>query len=119
MIEFISHETFPEDQYTKELCYLQITLGGEKIRIGYVRKTMKNGGLFWGPMSTGLTKNGSKKYFDAVIYDSNFLTKDIMQFLEARSWESGTRKETPCPLYATPPNKPIPAQMSFLDECPF
>ena len=118
MIEFISHEYFPEDEYTKEICYIQLTLGSEKIRIGYMRKTMKNGGLFWGPMGTGLAKNGSKKYYAAVIYDSNFLTKDIMAFLEDRSWEQ--KYAMPSPSAAIPTKQiSAPEQLSFLDECPF
>jgi hypothetical protein len=128
MIEYISHQDFPEDQYTKELCYLQLTLGGEKIRIGYVRKMMKNGCLFWSPMSTGLAKNGSKKYYDAVIYDSNFLIKDIMAFLEARSWENAGCRDAQITQYASPETvqnhtqvqlSPNASQMSFLDPCPF
>ena len=56
MIEFISHEEFPEDNYTKELVYLQI----DGKRYGYVRKQMQNGNKFWAAISLGVQKNGKK-----------------------------------------------------------
>mgnify|MGYP001578073118 CR=1 FL=1 len=83
-IEFISHEAFPEDEYTKELVYL--CLEG-KYRIAYVRKAAKNGGLFWSGVSVGISKNGKKEFYDAFMQDSNFLEKDIKNFLDNRLWE--------------------------------
>ncbi len=85
-IEFISHDTFPEDEYTKELVYL--CLEG-KYRIAYVRKSAKNGGLFWSVASVAATRNGQKEYFPAFLQDSNFLEKDIKDFLDKRKWEHG------------------------------
>jgi hypothetical protein len=125
MIEFISHEYFPDDQYTKELCYLQIE---PQMRFAYVRKSTKNGGLMWSPISAMVTINGERKYRDSIKFDSSFLREDIIEFLEARSWENkAVKKEshvtdsykyvTGQPQYATPALPP--AQMSFLDECPF
>lgn len=83
-IEFISHDSFPEDEYTKELVYL--CLEG-KYRIAYVRKKAGNGGLFWSVASLGVKRNGQKEYFPAFLQDSNFLEKDIKDFLEKRKWE--------------------------------
>lgn len=83
--EFISHESFPEDPYTKELVYL---LFDGKYRIAYVRKQAKNGGMFWDEVSVGVMKNGQKVYYDAFMQDSNFLEKDIKDYLEKRKWES-------------------------------
>ena len=83
-IEFISHEYFPEDEYTKELVYLCIE---GKFRVAYIRKNAKNGGLFWAPASIGITKNGAKQYFPAFMQDSNFLERDIKDYLEGRKWE--------------------------------
>ncbi len=83
--EFVSHESFPEDEYTKECVY--ISLEG-KYRVGYVRKKIQNGGMFWDVMSAGVTKNGKKQYLKAFMQDSNFLREDIMHFLESRSWEA-------------------------------
>lgn len=83
-IEFISHEYFPEDEYTKELVYL--CLEG-KYRVAYIRKNAKNGGLFWSVASFGITKNGTKQYYPAFMQDSNFLEKDIKDYLESRKWE--------------------------------
>lgn len=85
-IQFISHDVFPEDEYTKELVYL--CLEG-KYRIAYVRKKAKNGGLFWCVGSLAATRNGQKEYFPAFLQDSNFLEQDIKEFLEKRKWESG------------------------------
>lgn len=83
-IEFISHDSFPEDEYTKELVYLCLE---SKYRIAYVRKAAKNGGLFWSVASVGATRNGQKEFFPAFLQDSNFLEKDIKDFLEKRKWE--------------------------------
>ncbi len=87
-IKFVSHEEFPEDQYTKELVYLVID---DKYRVAYVRKQAKNGGKFWGSGTIAITKEGVKNYYDCFLQDSTFLEKDIKKFLEDRSWE---KKET-------------------------
>lgn len=87
-IEFISHDHFPEDEYTKELVYL--CLEG-KYRIAYVRKAAKNGGMFWSVANVGATRGGQKEYFPAFLQDSNFLEKDIKDFLEKRKWENSGR----------------------------
>lgn len=84
-IKFVSHETFPEDQYTKELVYLLID---DKYRVAYARKAAKNGGLFWGTINAAITKNGIKTYYESFMQDSAFLDKDIKTFLDNRSWES-------------------------------
>ena len=84
-IEFVSHEFFPDDEYTKELVY--ICLDG-KYRVAYVRKKTTNGGLFWSVASIGASKHGKKEFFPSFMQDSNFLEKDIKDFLEKRSWEA-------------------------------
>ncbi len=84
-IEFVSHHSFPEDQYVKELVYLCLD---SKYRVAYVRKQAKNGGMFWGVMSAGITINGAKKYFESFMQDSSFLEKDIKEFLDQRKWEN-------------------------------
>lgn len=86
-IEFVSHESFPEDEYTKELVYLCLD---SKYRVLYVRKKATNGGLFWSVASLGVKRNGQKEYFPAFLQDSNFLEKDIKAFLDGRKWESGS-----------------------------
>ena len=105
-IEFISHDAFPEDEYTKELVYL--CLEG-KYRVAYVRKAAKSGGLFWSVASTGATRNGQKEYFPAFIQDSNFLEKDIKDFLDKRKWEAGR------PGQLIPPEMP-PERPTSMDE---
>lgn len=78
----VSHEKFPEDQYTKELAYLLID---GKYRVAYVRKQSKTGGLFWDVASVGATKNGQKVYYETFLQDSAFLEKDIKRFLDGLS----------------------------------
>lgn len=85
-IEFVSHDSFQEDEFTKELVYL--CLDG-KYRVAYVRKKANNGGLFWSVASLGVKRNGQKEYFPAFLQDSNFLEKDIKDFLDKRKWEGG------------------------------
>ena len=84
--EFVSHESFPEDQYTGEAVVL--CLDG-KHRITYIRKKMKNGGRYWDVISAAVKQHGENKYLKSYSPDSNFLREDIMHFLEGRSWEKG------------------------------
>lgn len=93
-IEFVSHDNFPEDEYTKEIVYL--CLEG-KYRICYVRKKATSGGLFWSVASASAKRNGAKEYFPAFMQDSNFLEKDIKDFLERRAWENKSAFSNPAP----------------------
>lgn len=83
-IKFVSHEEFPEDQYTQELVYLCID---DKYRVAYVRKTAKNGGKYWTVPSISITKDGVKTFYETFMQDSSFLEKDIKTFLDKRPWE--------------------------------
>jgi hypothetical protein len=86
--DFVSHESFPEDEYTKEavtLCF------DGKYRVTYVRKKLQNGGMFWGEVSTSVKVNGEKKFIKGFSQDSNFLQEDIRAFLDSRAWEKGSR----------------------------
>jgi hypothetical protein len=84
--EFVNHESFPEDEYTKEA----VTLGFDgKYRVTYVRKKMNTGAMFWDVISASVKKGGEKKFLKSFSQDSNFLHEDIKHFLEARSWEKG------------------------------
>lgn len=85
---FVSHEKFPDDLYIKEVVYLCFD---NKYRIAYARKPTKNGGAFWGPISAGVTKDGSKKYIESFSQDSNFVDQDVKAFLDNRSWEEPKR----------------------------
>jgi hypothetical protein len=82
--DFVSHESYPEDQYIAEA----VTLCFEnKYRVTYIRKKMQNGGMFWSEISAAVTKQGEKKYLKSFSQDSNFLQEDIKSFLDQRSWE--------------------------------
>jgi hypothetical protein len=92
MIKFISHEYYPEDQYVKESCTLTID---DQQRFVYLRKAKKDGGLFWSPISMAVTQNGQKKFLQAIEWGSNFLQKDILEFLNNRSWERPQTQTVP------------------------
>lgn len=116
-IDFISHDSFPEDEYTKELVYL--CLEG-KYRVAYVRKSAKNGGLFWGVASVGATRNGQKEYFPAFLQDSNFLEKDIKDYLDKRKWETSAFANQS--QLKNPENSPKPQSMDEVannEQLPF
>jgi len=83
--KFVSHQAFPEDQYTKEVVYLSLE---DKYRVAFLRKQAKNGGMFWSVMSTAIAHDGNKSFYEAFLMDSSFLEKDIKHFLENRLWES-------------------------------
>ncbi len=83
---FVSHESYPEDEYTKESVVLCVG-DKDKHRITYVRKQMKTGGMFWDVISVAVKKNGEKKYLKSYSQDSNFLAEDIKNYLENRGWE--------------------------------
>lgn len=86
--DFVSHENFPEDEYTKEAVILCIE---KKHRVTYVRKKMQNGGMFWDVISAAVKQHGEKKYLKSYSQDSNFLQEDIKHFLESRSWEKSVQ----------------------------
>lgn len=97
-IKFVSHDTFPEDQYIKELVYLCLD---DKYRVAYVRKPAKNGGLFWSTPTVAIMKDGMKTYHEVFVQDSNFLEKDIKDFLDKRKWET-TLKQDPKDQFEIP-----------------
>jgi len=82
--EFVSHEEFPEDEFTKEA--VTVCFEG-KYRICYLRKQIQNGGKFWTIMQTNVKKNGASVKLKSFIPSDNFLNEDIMHFLETRGWE--------------------------------
>src|ERR1700679_1873944 len=88
--EFSSHESFPEDQYIAEAVVLVID---GKHRVTYVRKKMKNGGMFWDVISASVMQHGEKKFLKAYSQDSKFLEDDIKNFLESRNWGKGKKSE--------------------------
>ena len=109
-IEFISHDSFPEDEYTKELVYL--CLDG-KYRIAYIRKAGKNGGSFWSVAMIGAVKHGKKEFFPAFLQDSNFLERDIKDFLEKRKWEGGKTDSIMAQLAQNSPNLEVEQSLPF------
>ncbi len=114
-IKIINHYACPEDQYIKEVAIVQLD---DKYNITYLRKTKKDGGLFWGPLSAGVTKDGSKKFIDSIEFDSNFQRKEILSLLEARAWESKPISFTTVTPLVQHTQTQL-QQMSFLEECPF
>lgn len=86
-IEFISHTSFPEDEYVKEIVY--ICLEG-KYRVAYLRKKSQSGGEFWSVVTLGIKRGDKREYFPAFVQDSRFLEADIKEFLDKRSWEKSS-----------------------------
>lgn len=84
--EFVSHESFPEDAYIAEAVVFCID---DKHRVTYIRKKMKNGGMFWDVISASVKQNGESKFLKSYSQDSNFLAEDIKHFLDSRAWEKG------------------------------
>ncbi len=99
--EFVSHENFPDDEYTKEAVVLCIE---KKHRVTYVRKKMQNGSMFWDVISTAVKQHGEKKYLRSYAQDSLFLQEDIKRFLDSRAWE---RRCEPV-LHDEPPSDEMP-----------
>ncbi len=83
--KFISHESFPEDKYIKEVVYLEVKGGYRHL---YVHKILQNGGSFWEVLSVALAKNGQKQFLKSIKYADNFLQDDIKDFLHNRKWET-------------------------------
>jgi hypothetical protein len=84
--EFISHETYPEDEYTREIAIFRLKVPTDVI---YCRKKTKDGSYFWTQATVSVTKNGRKEFLDAFAQDSKFLEKDIKSFLENKKWLAG------------------------------
>ena len=82
--QVVNHEFYPDDQYISESVTLTLD---SKYRVTYVRKKMKNGGMFWDEVSCSVSSDGEKKYLKGFETDSNFLNKDIKDFLNKRGWE--------------------------------
>ncbi len=59
--EFLSYESFPEDQYVKEV--VMVSFGGTLI-FPYQNVMMKNGGSFWCFPGMSATVGGTKKRFN-------------------------------------------------------
>lgn len=79
---FISHEKL-DDPYIHEVVYLELD---GKYRVAFIRKQAKNGGMFWTAPSLSCTKNGTRQYLPAFMFDSKFLSDDIKSFLEKGVW---------------------------------
>ncbi len=115
---FVSHQAFPEDEHTKELVYLEMNV---PCRVAFVRRAAKTGGLFWSVASVGASVNGKKEYFDGFMQDSNFLEKDIKDFLNNRKFEQPrvamTASVQGMPSY--PQNMDEMASMALEQSLPF
>jgi len=117
MIKVVSYEQFPEDNYTKELVYIEIE---GKYRVAYVANLGKNGNIYWDPVKIGIMCDGKRKYFSSMIFDSSFLEKDIKALLDSRPWEKNPQQKSSPIDYPAYNSSPAQAeQTSFLDGRPF
>lgn len=84
MIEYVTHEAYPDDNFIKESCTFTID---PKRRETWVRRIKKDGNTFWAPIETYATLNGEKKRLVSSKFESNFTHDDIINWLNARPWE--------------------------------
>ncbi len=91
--QFAGQESFPDDEYTKEVVYIDVKAEDFKVRLAYVRKVMKNGGSFWDVVSAGAMKHGKKEFLKGAQFSDNFLDKEIKDFLKNRGWEKGQKSQ--------------------------
>jgi hypothetical protein len=119
-IEFVSHQYFPEDLYTKEAVYL--CLEG-KYRVLYIRKASKAGGMFWSVPTVAVSRGQGKEFLESFMQDSNFLEKDIRAFLEGRAWENSTSSASAVQSTQKPAASTeswyVPAESTHSDALPF
>jgi hypothetical protein len=97
MFKFINAQSTPQDLYVTEIVTLELQVlcgrdpsGTAKycgLRMPYLRKRTKDGGLFWGPTSAGVQYHDKKNYINPRLSDS-FFNEDIETFLNDRSWET-------------------------------
>ena len=91
--KLVSHKHTPDDQYVKEIACIEfpVTLANNektRFRVFYFRKLTKDGQKFWDVAKAGITFNATKTYVEGVSYDSSFLKDDLLEFLNARSWDN-------------------------------
>lgn len=65
--EFISYKIFPEDQYIEAMARVRVD---RKHVYHFVKKKLKDGGIFWTRASHAVVENGEKKYFKDYMSDS-------------------------------------------------
>lgn len=92
--QFASQESFPDDEYTKEVVYIDVKVEDGKLRLAYTRKVMKNGGSFWDVVSAGAMKHGKKEFLKGAQFSDSFLDKEIKEYLKNRSWEKGQKSQS-------------------------
>ena len=93
--EFISHESFPDDLYTKEVVTLHFRIEKKdssffEFDVTYARrKKQQDNSLYWCEASHAVTVRGQdkKRYIDGFAQDSKSLDREIKSFLDSRAWE--------------------------------
>lgn len=121
--KFINAQLTPQDQYVNEIVTLEFAiLNGRdsnnnpqycSLRMPYLRKRTKEGGLFWGAVSTGVQYHDKKNYLSARFSDS-FFNEDIETFLNERSWETKVNVTHAPSAFTQPQQKP-----ATQDDLPF
>jgi len=91
--KFAGHDTFPEDDYTKEVVYIDVKGEDCYYRQAWTRKVTSKGGSFWDVISAGVTKNGKKEYLKGMQCSDNFFEKDVKEYLKNREWEKGQKSQ--------------------------
>lgn len=105
--KFAGHETFPEDDFMKEVVWIDVKGEDCFFRLAYGRKVFRNGGSMWDAISAGVNKDGKKKWIKGAECNDNFFDKEVKEFLKNRSWENKQKVQQTIP------------QIQNSDELPF
>lgn len=93
--EFLSYESFPNDQYIKEV--VEVCLGGGVI-LPYQHIKMKDGGTFWSFCGCSATKSdGTKKRINADFESKSFKRRfdnDLESFIKSKSANATVSQQT-------------------------
>jgi len=125
--KFINAQSTPQDLYCVEIVTLEFAVltgrdsnGQPQFtgqRLPYLRKRTKDGGLFWGSVSSGVQYHDKKNYL-SVRFSDSFFNEDIETYLNERSWETKVNVNTAPSAFSTPIQGSAPAQPKQ-DDMPF
>jgi len=112
--EFLTYESFPEDQYILEI--VEVCICGAVI-LPYTHLKMKDGSAFWGFPGCGATKNGVKKRFNG-LFDSQTLKRkfesDLKAFISCQVSKGVVTQDSVFNGAATSQNASIPYPQGYV-----
>ena len=114
-LELMSYEQYPEDQYTSAVANVRID---GKYIVAYFQKKSKDGGLFWAPASTSVTKGGAKAYVQGFMMDSRFEEKKLTEFVNSATTKGGATSTQTSNYNATGANSTPSTSIPYSDSPP-